>query len=96
MTANVEKPDFDALRAARNESVAKVVARLCDEHGWDPNFAGTTFDPNACYCACAEGGPCEHDFSGWRDFDDGRGGEKVCSRCGMGAMSHTLHTCWDI
>ena len=33
---------------------------------------------------------CEHDFKGWRDFDDGRGGEQVCSKCGTGAMSDSL------
>lgn len=33
---------------------------------------------------------CEHDFQGWREFEDGRGGERVCTKCGMGAMAHTL------
>jgi hypothetical protein len=33
---------------------------------------------------------CDHDFRGWREFADGRGGEQVCSKCGMGAMAHTL------
>jgi hypothetical protein len=33
---------------------------------------------------------CEHDFQGWREFDGGHGGEQVCSKCGMGAMDHTL------
>lgn len=33
---------------------------------------------------------CEHDFQGWREFYDGRGGEKVCTKCGLGAMAHTL------
>ena len=35
---------------------------------------------------------CEHDFQGWRDFADGRGGETVCTKCGMGAMSWSLRT----
>lgn len=48
-----------------------------------------------CKCNCAEGGTCEHTFSGWRVFEGGNGGEQVCTRCGMGAMSHTLWTCWD-
>jgi hypothetical protein len=34
--------------------------------------------------------PCEHDFKGWREFEDGRGGEQVCTKCGMGAMEHSL------
>jgi hypothetical protein len=33
---------------------------------------------------------CQHDFRGWRMFDDGRGGERVCTKCGLGAMAHTL------
>ncbi len=33
---------------------------------------------------------CAHDFQGWRAFDDGNGGEQVCTKCGMGAMSYTL------
>ncbi|QTH19747.1 hypothetical protein HRJ34_15365 [Rhizorhabdus wittichii] len=33
---------------------------------------------------------CQHDFQGWREFSDGRGGERVCTKCGMGAMAHTL------
>lgn len=37
---------------------------------------------------------CDHDFQGWRDHTDDqgrvRGGEQVCTKCGMGAMAHTL------
>lgn len=35
---------------------------------------------------------CDHDFTGWRDFEDGNGGEQVCSKCGTGAMSYSLRT----
>lgn len=34
----------------------------------------------------------EHDFKGWREFVDGRGGETVCTKCGMGAMAWSLRT----
>lgn len=89
-----EKPDFEALRAKRNAAVAAEIRSIADELGFDLSQCYTTFDPNSCYCACAEGGPCEHDFQGWRDIEDEegriRGGETVCSRCGMGAMSHSL------
>ena len=34
----------------------------------------------------------EHDFKGWRQFADGRGGETVCTKCGMGAMAWALRT----
>ena len=33
---------------------------------------------------------CDHDFQGWREIDGGRGGEQVCTKCGMGAMAYTL------
>ena len=35
---------------------------------------------------------CEHDFQGWREFEDGRGGEQVCTKCGIGAMAYSLRT----
>lgn len=87
------KPDFAALRAARNESVQAMIKAAWISMGGDPNATAipSTFNPNACYCACPDG-PCEHDFQGWRDFEDGSGGEQVCSRCGCGAMHHSLMT----
>lgn len=84
-----DKPDFDALRAKRNADVDRIVGEVCAKHGWDPAKVQSNFDPDSCYCACPEG-PCEHDFQGWRDFEDGSGGERVCTRCGLGAMSHDL------
>ncbi len=33
---------------------------------------------------------CDHDFQGWREFEDGNGGETVCTKCGMGAMTYSL------
>jgi len=33
---------------------------------------------------------CEHEFAGWRTFEDGNGGEQVCTKCGIGAMSASL------
>ena len=47
-----------------------------------PIFLHITPDPDAC----------DHDFQGWREFADGRGGETVCSKCGMGAMAYSLRT----
>jgi hypothetical protein len=35
---------------------------------------------------------CDHDFQGWRQFADSNGGEQVCTKCGMGAMSFSLST----
>jgi hypothetical protein len=33
---------------------------------------------------------CDHEWAGWREFEDGRGGERVCKKCGLGAMAHSL------
>lgn len=84
-------PDFDELRRKRDEVAEQAMRDACAEMGW--NTEGMTFHSGAsgCYCDCANGGPCEHEFEGWREFDDGRGGERVCKKCGCGAMSHTLH-----
>lgn len=41
---------------------------------------------------CGPNERCDHDFKGWRPFDDGSGGETVCSKCGIGAMQHSLWT----
>jgi hypothetical protein len=82
--------DFDALRAKRNAEWVAEAERLSEE--WDISLDSllSGYDFKSCYCDCANGGPCEHDFQDWRDFEDGSGGERFCSRCGMGAMKHTL------
>ena len=41
-------------------------------------------DPTVCP------GREDHYFSGWREFEDGRGGEQICTHCGVGAMAYTL------
>lgn len=33
---------------------------------------------------------CAHDFKGWREIDGGRGGERFCTKCGLGAMAHSM------
>lgn len=33
---------------------------------------------------------CDHDFKGWRNFEDGNGGERVCAKCGIGAMMYSM------
>ena len=85
-------PDFEALRAKRNADTEAMLREVLVSMGGDQNQpVRSCFDPNACYCTCGtEDHVCEHNFKGWREFHDGRGGETVCERCGMGAMSHTL------
>lgn len=87
----ITKPDFEALRAERNASVQKSIEELAKRNGWDLSRTAHNFDFDACYCACPKG-PCEHDFQGWRAFINKGGGETVCKRCGMGAMSHSIRT----
>ena len=43
----------------------------------------------ATFIQCG-GADCEHEFSGWREFDDGLGGEQFCSKCGTGAMQWSM------
>ncbi len=31
---------------------------------------------------------CEHDWTGWRNLENG--GEMFCKKCGMGAMHHSI------
>lgn len=85
------KLDFDKLRGERDAAINKAIDAICSEQGWDRAKVGVHVSgASGCYCACADGGPCEHEFSGWRAFDDGCGGEAVCKKCGCGAMSHSL------
>ncbi len=83
--------DFESLRAKRNEQVLASIKKIAEE--LDCPFEGlkSTFNPNACYCACGTGGPCEHKWDG-PDYesDDGLCFSVTCSRCGCTAMSHDL------
>jgi hypothetical protein len=33
---------------------------------------------------------CDHVFAGWREFENGNGGEQVCTKCGIGAMTASI------
>ena len=39
---------------------------------------------------CGDSGACDHEFSGWREFDGGQGGEQFCQKCGTGAMEWSM------
>lgn len=84
-------PDFAALRAERNRRVQELHQRLADEHGVPMGALHTTHDPNACYCACSAGGPCEHRWDG-EPYESGILSTKTCSRCGLTAFSHSMRT----
>ena len=84
-------PNFEALRAARNESVLKRLAEQAEEWGVPVESITTSFNPNACYCACTTGGPCEHKWDGEPWESDGLW-TTTCSRCGSTAFSHSMRT----
>lgn len=48
--------------------------------------------PAVTLVMCGVSADHEHDFQGWREFDDVRGGEAVCIHCGMGALAWSLRT----
>ena len=50
-------------------------------------FVHMTRKPELCYADIPE---MKHVFTGWRMFEDGRGGEQVCKHCGIGAMEYSL------
>ena len=55
------------------------------------NYLGApAMKPPVTFIACGQ--HCDHDFKGWRNFEDGSGGEQVCAKCGIGAMAHSLWT----
>lgn len=84
-------PDFEALRRERNERVRKQMRRIAEEYGWEVNEVRSTFNPDACYCACSSGGPCEHKWDGdGYESEDGLCWSATCSRCGCTAMSHDM------
>ncbi len=76
-------PDFPALRAKRNAELQALVK----EYGGAVHTL--FFDPDACYCACGSGGPCEHQWDGvgW-NHGGGSIWTTTCSLCGMSAMDH--------
>lgn len=83
--------DFDALRAERNAAVAEHHKKIAEEYGFSLDDLQSNFNPNACYCACGTGGPCEHKWDGETyESDDGLLTSATCSRCGMTAFSHTM------
>ena len=82
-------PDFEKLRAERDAAIERAVQEICDDNGWDRNEVTFHSCHHGCYCACPDG-PCEHSFTDWRAFEDGNGGERVCEKCGLGAMAHDM------
>jgi hypothetical protein len=92
--------EFDELKRRRDEEIIKAI-RAARKKLWPdaPDDAPLEFHAHdyhaGCYCACPTG-PCQHEFSGFREVlnDDGEvcGGEQFCQRCGMGSMQHSMRT----
>lgn len=89
-------PDFERLRAERDAGLERIARSMWEKLGGDPGEAPTFHCReyhSPCYCACPDG-PCEHDWDGSRDIagDDGTlaGWETCCTRCGEGAMHHSM------
>lgn len=81
--------DFEALRTERNKRMDEFAAKMKAE-GWQVPPC-SLHDKNACYCACSQGGPCEHDWNGPEYVSkDGCLSSATCSRCGTTAFSHSM------
>ena len=65
------------MAAALEADGEKLRALTGEDHGpWE--IVHVLADPDAC----------DHEWAGWREFEGG--GERVCAKCGMGAMHHSL------
>lgn len=48
-------------------------------------------EPHSTTIPCEnEADPRKHDFQGWVEFDDGRGGTTFCSQCGITSFIHAM------
>lgn len=82
--------EFAELKRKRDEAVNKAIDEMCAEQGWERGAVHVhASHAGDCYCDCPNG-PCQHEFGGWREFEDGSGGETFCQRCGTGSMSHSM------
>lgn len=81
--------DFEALRAERNRVVRESMKSFADEKQIPLEALSTNYSSDACYCACAAGGPCEHRWDG-EGVEFHNGWSATCSRCGGTAMGHGM------
>jgi hypothetical protein len=81
--------EFDELKRKRDESIARTVAAVCKEQGWDQAEVKVhQSHSTGCYCACPTG-PCQHTWDGPDYIDDGLV-SVTCSRCGAVAAYHDM------
>lgn len=88
--------DFALLRKQRNDSVADAIKKFSDQLGGSAESFVVNFDPEACYCDCANSGPCEHVFDGETEYDAGgcMVWTRVCSKCGCTSVNHDMRNMW--
>lgn len=85
-------PDFNRLRSERDAALRELIRGSATVLGCNPEELSIhSRDLGACYCACAEGGPCEHRWDGEPYQCDGFF-SRTCSLCGGTAFSHSLRT----
>lgn len=91
MTNRPTPEEFAELRRKRNESVRTGIEKFAKEHGVEPSGVICSHNDNACYCDCAGGGPCEHEWDGTEYVsEDGCMQSSTCSHCGCLAISHDM------
>ena len=74
--------EFDELKRKRDANIREWFRK----RGWAPPRLKSEF-ASTCYCNCPVG-PCQHEWVGWVKLENG--GSRVCSRCGMTAISHDM------
>lgn len=83
--------EFAELRRKRNEAVRIWIEKIVTEEGWKLSETSNNHNDHACYCDCAGGGPCEHEWNGPEYVsEDGCMQSSTCSRCGCTAISHDM------
>jgi hypothetical protein len=87
----VDPPDFEALRAKRNQRFSEQLKKMAEELGIPQEKLLVSQNPDACYCACSTNGPCEHKWNG-EGVEIGNSWSVTCSRCGCTALSHDMRT----
>ena len=91
--------EFAELARKRDEAVAAIVAKVCEEQGRDPAKVGFhASHMHGCYCACPDG-PCQHLWDGpnipigleeGEDESQAHGWSSTCSKCGADSFSHSM------
>lgn len=82
---------FEELKRKRDQAVAAMVDKVCEEQGWDRSKVGFhASHMDGCYCACPDG-PCQHVWDGPEYVSEDEGLVSVtCSLCSAVAAYHDM------